>query len=812
MADTARYAQVALDVTILGALTYRIPLALAGMLSRGHLVEVPFRNRSKIGLVIDVVDEADVDAELLPKVRDVVDVVDRDPMLTPSGLDFLKFLADYYMAPIGDVARLAVPAAVRLEGAKHYARREEFDVTLLPPDLQLMFVSLEATPVPVKSLRDALGLTYAELAELEIAGAVDVTYDAEQRVSVKMERYYRLISDAEQSGLGTKQQAVVDHLAEHGETPLAELRELFGNVHSSLNRLVEREICVVDEREVYRDPFADAEPTAPLDAPLTEDQAAALTQIRAVQQSGVFGAFLLHGVTGSGKTRVYVQAIRDVIDAGRTALVLLPEIALTPQFVAVFRGYFEGEIAVLHSGLSVAEKFDEWRRIRRGEVSIVIGARSALFAPMNDIGIIVVDEEHDPSFKQEEGARYNARDMALVRGKLEGAVVVLGSATPSLESYHNAQEGRFQYLSMPRRVYDRPMPEVELVDLRRRGDVGERRSDHLSDRLLDALDETLAKEQQAILFLNRRGFSPCVVCEVCGHVWHCPNCDVSLTYHRRQESLRCHHCDHSMRLPERCPECSNHGVGPRGIGTEQLESHVRTLFPRHVCARLDRDTSGGRKLQALIRRFGRREIDLLVGTQMVTKGHDFPGVTTVGVVLADLGLNFPDLRGAERTFQLLTQVAGRAGRGDDPGRVYVQTYSPEHFALEAAQQHDYAAFAASELVRRQMFGYPPYGHLIAVKFEDSRENVVATVSRSYLHAARRRLRHGEWGDCEVKGPAPAPFERLRGKTRWQMLFQATDRGLLRRLVASVLHDVGHFDPETKRSARVVVDVDPISML
>lgn len=806
------FAQIALDVPILGALTYSIPDQLRGQLRRGQLVQVPFRNRSKIGLVVDLTDE--VDDELAPKVRDVVDIIDREPLLGAAGLDFLRFLADYYMAPLGDVARLAIPAAVRLEGAKHYTRLREFDASAVPAHLQLLYASLEYEPVAVQSIRESSNFTYTELAALEDVGAVEVGYAEEQRVSVKTERFYRLVDGGgDGAALGTRQQGVVDYLQDEGEVGLAHLRDSFGAVHSSLNRLVDRGVICFEEREVYRDPFADVTPVEASDGPLTDDQELALTALNDARIRGTFRAFLLHGVTGSGKTRVYVEAIRAVIDEGRSALVLLPEIALTPQFVAVFRGYFDGQIAVLHSGLSVAEKFDEWRRIRRGEVAIVIGARSALFAPLANIGIIVVDEEHDPSFKQEEGARYNARDMALVRGKLEDAIVVLGSATPSLESFHNANEGRFGYLTMPRRVFDRPMPEVELVDLRRRGEVGERRSEHLSDRLLDALDQTLTREQQAILFLNRRGFSPCVVCEVCGHVWRCDNCDVSLTYHRRQESLRCHHCDHSMRLPERCPACNNHGVGPRGVGTEQLEGHLRGLFPNHTCGRLDRDTSGGRRLQQLIQRFSRREIDILVGTQMVTKGHDFPGVTTVGVVLADLGLNFPDFRGAERTFQLLTQVAGRAGRGDDPGRVFVQTYSPEHFALTAVEGHDYQAFASAELLRREMFGYPPFGHLVAVKFEAVRESAVASAARDYLHAARRRLRSAtDWGDATVKGPAPAPFERLRGKTRWQMLFQGTDRSRLRRLVASVLNDVGHFDPERKRAAHVIVDVDPISML
>lgn len=813
MTGSPEYAQVALDVAVLGLLTYRIPQRLREVVRPGVLVQAPFRNRSKTGLVIAT--SWDVDDELRPKVRDLVDVVDAEPLLSAPGIEFLRFLADYYMSPMGDVLRLAIPAAVRLEGVKQYRRLSDAETSSVPAELRLIFETIPVdVPVTVESLRDAFGLTYLELAELERASVVEVVYEEQETIATKTDRFYAPVDGAERGRLGSKQEEILAYLDEAGEpVALSEIRAQFDAPHSSLNALESRGIVTFEEREVYRDPFGESEIVAPSDAPLTDDQRAALAAIEDAAREEVFRAFLLHGVTGSGKTRVYVEAIRAALGRGRRALILLPEIALTPQFVAVFRGYFGSSIAVLHSGLSVAEKFDEWRRIRRDEVDIVIGARSAVFAPLDNVGVIVVDEEHDPSFKQEEGTRYNARDMAIVRGKLERAQVLLGSATPSLETWENARAGRFGYLPMPRRVFDRPMPEVELVDLRRTGGT-ERRSDVLSERMLDAMDETLGAGQQVILFLNRRGYSPCVICEICGHVWRCPNCDVSLTYHRRQESLRCHHCDHSIRLPEICPECANPGVGPRGVGTEQLEAHLHGLLPNRRIARLDRDTSRGKRLQTVIRRFANREVDVLVGTQMVTKGHDFPGVTTVGVVLADLGLNFPDFRGAERTFQLLTQVAGRAGRGDDPGRVFVQTYEPEHYALRAAAAHDYEQFADQELRRRELFSYPPFGHLAAIKFEAPRESDVTATAREYLTAARRRLRQegADWADVQVKGPAPSPFERLRGKTRWQMLLQGTDRGALRRLLQNVLHDVGHFDPERRSKTHVVVDVDPINML
>lgn len=814
------YAQIAVDIPLYKPLTYRVPDHLEGLLEPGHLVQVPFRNRAKTGLTLSLQETLD-DPSLEPKIKAIIDLVDDDPLLTPTGTRFLEFIADYYLAPIGEVVKLALPSFVRLEGMKHYQLREnrEENPTLDQDLAQAVSLLEEAGKTSVSDLKDSLNdTTFTRLRTLEDLDLVRVTYEEKAgNVREKTERFYRIIQAPETGDrVGSKQREILELLSSDDGTTLQDIREAVPSPYSSLNGLEKRGFIEKWEEEVYRDPFAEEPVKEPEQHELTPAQRKALDAI--ISARGNFEGFALHGVTGSGKTEVYVHAIRDALSHGERALVLLPEIALTPQFVAVFRGHFGEQIAVLHSGLTPAEKFDEWRRIKRDEVDIVIGARSALFAPLGNLGVLVVDEEHDPSFKQEQGPRYNARDMALVRGKLEQARVILGSATPSLESYHNSHGGRLTYLDMPERVAERPMPEVQLIDLRDQASGVEGPPDILSDPLRNALQSTLREEMQAILFLNRRGFSPCVICKSCGHVFKCINCDVSLTYHQSQESLRCHHCDYSIRMPESCPECGHQGISRKGTGTEKLAEHIRELFPRATIARLDRDTSGGKRLQKTIKAFRRGDIDILVGTQMVTKGHDFPSVVTVGVVMADLSLNFPDFRSSERTFQLLTQVAGRAGRGEDPGHVYTQTYNPQHFSLTTAREHDYDEFAQRELQLREELGYPPHGHLIALKFEAKSEGRCMQAARDYASSARRVLRQ----DPELSkyvfmlGPAMAPLARLKGKSRWQILLKSRSRTRLRKLAIATLNGVAHFDVAKSKSryknVRIVVDVDPINML
>ncbi|QED29736.1 primosomal protein N' [Microvenator marinus] len=798
------WAEVAVDVPVFAALSYAVPPAFAGMIRAGQLVQVPFRNKSKTGLVMRVTAEA---PDFEGKIRDILDIVDRNPLLNETGLNFLKFVSEYYMSPMGEVMRLAVPSAARVEGIKWYVRTPYDGV--LEEDLSAAYALIE-DKIPLHLLREKSDLPFARLSELESLGAVDVEYVDESALKPKTEAFFKLSGKEPESRVGAKQDEILTLLHELKEASMEEIKARVNSPYSSLKSLEERGLLIRWEVEVYRDPFKDAVVDTAISPSLTEQQSRALSAINAANG---FGAFLLHGVTGSGKTMVYVEAIRALRAAGERALILLPEIALTPQFVGVFRSFFGDDIAVLHSGLSQAQKFDQWRRIQKSDVSIVIGARSAVFAPIENLGMIIVDEEHDPSFKQEEGPRYNARDLALMRGKLEGARVILGSATPSLESFQNALEGRITLLRMPIRVQSRPLPPVSVVDMRRRSDLA---YGVLSGPLLDSMTKSFMAAKQSILFLNRRGYSPCVVCSSCGFKFMCSQCDVSLTYHRRQESLRCHHCDFSVRLPETCPECTEATIGPMGVGTEKLEEILGELFPNRRVERLDRDTGTGGGLQNILKKVNDGEVDILVGTQMVTKGHDFPGVTTVGVVLADMSLNFPDFRAAERTFQLLTQVAGRAGRGDDPGEVVVQTYSPEHYSLETAARHDFEGFAERELALRKELKYPPFAHMIAIKFEATLEGAVIQAARDYATTARRILRkESGLSDVVVVGPAIAPIEKLRGRTRYQLLFRCSDRSKVRRVVGSVLNHEKYFDPAGKtehRNVRIVVDIDPLNLL
>ena len=554
---------------------------------------------------------------------------------------------------------------------------------------------------------------------------------------------------------------------------------------------------------------ADAE-TAPGGAvapPLTQAQAAALAEILAGVQSEAYAAYLLFGVTGSGKTEVYLQAIAAALSAGKTALVLVPEIALTPQLGARFRARFGDEVATFHSGLSQAERQTEWERVADGRARIGLGARSALFLPLRRLGVVVVDEEHESSFKQDESPRYHARDLAVWRARAEGATIVLGSATPSLETWHNAALGRYRRLDLPERVSSRPLPPVEVVPLQSSERVG---SGIFTKVLLDALTETFGKGEQAILFLNRRGYAPYVFCRECGHSFRCLACDVALTLHQRRGRLVCHYCGETHNAPDACPSCAGVQVETFGLGTERVEEEVRLLFPQVALARLDRDTVRRRQdLEQVLRSFRRGQAQLLVGTQMVAKGHDFPGVTLVGVIAADASLNFPDFRAAERTFQLLAQVAGRAGRGDKPGRVIVQAFEHGHYAVQAAAQHNYEGFVREELRHREELGYPPHGHLVRIRYEGENEAQTRKAAEddacALRLAAEAAIQVPGVADVLLLGPAPAPLARLRGLFRHHILLKGPSRAALR----AVLTGVGQ---RQARGVRTVVDVDPVNML
>jgi primosomal protein N' (replication factor Y) len=677
------------------------------------------------------------------ELRDVADVLDEVPPFTPSLLRLLRWAEDYYLVPPGELLRAALPPGLNTRrGAAAPARRGVEWVA----------------PAP---------------------GAA-----------------------AALAGLGPRaraQRAVLEYLLARGRIPLEELKAALPRARATLLPLVRRGLATV-ETVAEAAGGAALLPAAETPLPLTAEQREALTAIAG--SAGGFHPFLLHGVTGSGKTEVYLQAIAGTLAAGRGALVLVPEIALTPQLAGRFRARFGDRVALLHSGLTDRERHSEWMRLRRGEARICVGVRSAVFAPVQDLGIVVVDEEHDPSFKQEDGPPYHARDLAVVRAREEGATCVLGSATPSLETLENARSGKYRRLTLSRRIDDRPLPEVVLVDLGRLR-RGAPMPGLVSPPLADALRATLAAGRQSILFLNRRGFQTLVLCRDCGREERCERCSVSLTLHARRGLLLCHYCGARQRMDRTCPACGGERGGV-GVGTEQVEVAVRELLTSARVARMDSDAvSGAGEAAQVLARFARRELDVLVGTQMVTKGHDFPGVTLVGVVLADTALALPDFRAAERTFQLLTQVAGRAGRGDDPGRVLVQTFHPHSPAVALAVGHDYAGFAELELERRRALGYPPFGRMLAVRVEGTEEGARRT-AEALGAAALPAL--GE--AVTLLGPAPAAIERIRGRSRWHLLFRSPDAPSLRR-VHRALAPVAARPPG---GGQVRFDVDPHSML
>jgi primosomal protein N' (replication factor Y) len=562
-------------------------------------------------------------------------------------------------------------------------------------------------------------------------------------------------------------------------------------------------LVVLEKQAARRDAFfaAPAEPDVPPD--LTEPHAAAVRAIESRLSGNVGPSFLLHGVTASGKTEVYLRAVARCLEIGGSAIVLVPEIALTPQLSARFRARLGDSIAVLHSGLSANERHDMWKALRSGALRVAVGARSALFAPVENLRLLCVDEEHDASFKQEEGVRYHARDMALLRAHRVGAVCVLGSATPSLASEALVRKGRLERLTLPDRARrDAALPKIEIVDLRRTGagPLGERL---VSISLFRALEAVLAKKQQAILFLNRRGFAPSLVCEECGTVAECPNCSVALTVHRaRGHRLVCHYCDHSVIEKDRCPRCGSQRLTEEGAGTERIEASLGKLLPDARVARLDRDVASGLKSERVLDRMRRGEIDILVGTQMVTKGHDLPGVTLVGVLNADAALSLPDYQAAERTFQLLVQVAGRAGRGDDPGTVMIQTRNPEHPAVLYAVRHDVVGFLEHEIEARRELDYPPFSRLALVRIDAVEERVAEEQAARLAAIARKAASRG----LDVLGPAPAPIARVRNRFRFRFLVRSRTRPPMRTVLLAVART-----PQDRR-VRVSIDIDPVNML
>ena len=799
----APYADVAVLAHMPMPLTYIVPEGLRGKVTRGARVIVPLGARQLTGYVVAL----HHNPPSYPDLRELLELIDEEPQFSESFLDFLLFTADYYLSPPGEVFRSVLPAQLHRTSRPGLALTPKGVAALA--DFRDKFTSGEAPLTPEAIVLGAIereGVMPAD--EIEDHGHVQLLLSRGflERVpileaskdKVATEKWVEHTGVKPKRTLGPKQQSIL-FMLQSGPRLLRELSGEISGAREVIKALEQMGLARAYEREISRDPFSTPPRVTP--APiLTAAQQVACDAISEKIRSGDYGGFLLHGITGSGKTEVYLHSIAECERLGRGAIVLLPEISLTPQLAGIFRGRFGDKVAILHSGLSDNDRFEQWCKIRDGQRSIVVGARSALFAPLPDLGVIVVDEEHDPSFKQEDRLRYHARDLALVRAKGAAAVAILGSATPSLESHYSPKLTR---LLLPERATPKPLPEVEVIDLRKHaGSLGDAM---LSQPLLDGIAGELASGGQSILFLNRRGFASCVVCQGCGFTFVCKDCDVTLTHHKMQDLLMCHYCNYSHALPAKCPSCSQAKLALIGAGTERVEARIQELFPKARVLRLDRDTSSVREMESILYRFSKGEADILIGTQMVAKGHDFSGVSLVGVILADMALRMPDFRASERTFQLMVQVAGRAGRGQRPGKVYLQTFVPEHEAIECAKDHDYFRFAALELARRKARSFPPFSHMAVFRLDGPNPHAVHQAAENLRRRALTLVPRG----VEVLGPAPAPISRLKGKIRYQLIVRAAHRPTLRSFLKEFLLGARAM---IQQPMSLSVDIDPVSMM
>jgi primosomal protein N' (replication factor Y) (superfamily II helicase) len=808
------FCDVAVPVPLDMAFTYRVPDGLC--LSAGSRVVVPFRQQRTVGVVTELHSR-----EPRVKTKTVLQSLDDEgePALSDELLRLGKWISEYYLAPVGEVFRSMLPltaefrravvyritdeghTALHMAGSTGSAGRSKRSAEEQDTEFRVLNYLTGREFVREQSLRSANQIS-RELLDGMVRKKWIAREDASHVADAARVRAIAVLKSAE-GKLNTNQQLLVETLAASGgRLSIERLREL-DVPRSSLGTLVKRGLVEVVQEAVELPRSAIGARDARFE--LSAAQQTALDKIRATVDGGSFSGILLHGVTGSGKTAVYLAAMKSVLDAGRSAILLVPEIGLTPAVAADVHEVFGDEVAILHSGLSDKERAEHWHRIRRGEARAVVGTRSAVFAPVSKLALIIVDEEQDSSYKQEETPRYHARNVAVMRAKFSNAAVVLGSATPSLESYFNAKKNRYALLEMPDRVEKRPLPEVELVDMRQ--EFQETGSENVvSRKLIEEIRLRLERKEQAMVLLNRRGYSPVVLCRTCGKTLECRNCAIAMTHHKQSRRMECHYCGFTAPVPKSCAECGSEYVYFLGTGSEKLEELLHGYFPQARIARLDRDTVRGHgDFERVLSALNAGELDLLVGTQMIAKGHDVHGVTLVGVVGADMALGMPDFRAAERTFQLLTQVAGRAGRGYVPGKVILQTYFPDHYAVQYAAQHDFIGFYEKELRFRSWMHYPPYSSLVNVILRSDKLDDVLKWS-GVLGRWFENTRHE---GVRVLGPAAAPIQRLKRDYRYHFILKSTSREKLNGLLRAML---AHAEKEKVPRTNIVVDVDALWLM
>jgi primosomal protein N' (replication factor Y) (superfamily II helicase) len=783
---------------------YLIPKKWQDVIQPGMRVIVPFGPRNIQGFVTGLKTESD-----FKQLREIIEPMDLEPVLNHELLQLGDWLTDHTLCFKIFAYQVMLPAALKAKYEKKVRLADGVQPGQLPESLWPYFENGKTLDWESALTHNIVSLLQRQAAE----GLLEVIYEVKDKVRKKLVKFVRPLVGAGQINKelerlpanAEKQKQVLQFFLEH-EQPI-ELRQLTAKLKVSsavVKALVDKQLVAELDMEVYRDPYQhrEFERTTPL--PLTQAQTTAIKPILNAIEKSEHEVFLLYGVTGSGKTEIYLQSIQEVIDKGQEAIVLVPEISLTPQMVNRFKGRFGDLVAVLHSGLSAGEKYDEWRKIQRKQVKVVVGARSAIFAPFENIGIIIIDEEHETSYKQEDMPRYHARDVAIRRAQTNHCSVVLGSATPSLESFARAQKNVYHLLNLPTRMNNQALPAVEIIDMREELRSGNRSM--FSRKLFEMLQDRIAKKQQAVLFLNKRGHSSFVMCRDCGYVVNCPNCDISLTYHRAGAQMKCHYCGFEAVVPRVCPECASEYIRYFGTGTQKVEEELGKVLPEARVIRMDVDTTGRKGAhERLLKDFQEGKADILLGTQMIAKGLDFPNITLVGVLSADTMLHLPDFRSSEKTFQLLTQVSGRAGRHQLPGEVIIQTYTPEHYSIELAGQQDFDQFYQREMLVRKMRHYPPFYYLALITISHEQLLTVVSATEKVANYVRTQLSN----EAVILGPAVSPIARINNRYRYQCLIKYKREPNLTRTLKTILDQ---YQKEAKNGLLVSVDVNPFILM
>jgi len=796
----SKYAQVAVDAPLFKLFTYGIPEEFLKLTAPGWRVLVPFRNRLISGFVIKITRQPSIKLDLI---KPIIDVPDDDPIFSPNLLKLCKFVSEYYVAPLGETLANVLPPGVGVNTKQVISMCGVPDVDILNNNQRRIIRLLTGKTLQLSKILEKIGHkgTMHNLKNLERMGLIERKYIYKFQAPPKtvdvavasLDVTDEVIKNLENHA--PKQTSVMRYLLQDGKTKLSVLRKLFGA--SAVKACIDKGYIHIEKKEIFRSSGGWLTPRKEI-SEFTLSQKKAIKEISKAFESGGKKPFLIHGVTGSGKTLVYLEAARMVRSLGKGVLVLVPEVALTPQMWGAMRDFFGEEVAVLHSYLSPGERADAWRKLQKGGIKIALGARSAIFAPITDTGLIVVDEEQDSSYKQARIPYYNARDLAIIRGRIENALVILGSATPSIESYYNTKIGKYHLIEMPERVPGAKLPKVHIVDIRKL-----RKDERILSRVVvDETKKRMDAGEQTIFLLNRRGFSTSLECDECGYVPRCPHCELTLTYHRVGDELKCHWCDYRTPAPENCPGCNAENFKHRGKGTQKIELELYKFVDSQRIFRIDSDAISQKgALRKLLEGFAAKEGAVIVGTQMVAKGHDFPNVTLVAVVDADIGLGVPDVRSSERTFQLLSQVAGRAGRGEKPGLVIIQTRHPESLTIKCAVNHDFKTFYDSIIIERQRLQYPPASHLVRILTQSKDSN---------LAEKALRIIHDELILRKIDGviplsPTKPPLAKLRDKYRWHMLIKSLNIKLL----LPFLHSV----PQTEfKNVKIKIDVDPLDLM